>query len=60
MVANDKVKYAWRRHPARIIIPNSPDFFQKVDRTLRTVRMMRENRSIEFIRAEFSRQEITV
>lgn len=47
---NQLVKHAWRKHPQRIIIPNSVDFLQKIDTTIRVVEMILDGRSIEMIR----------
>ncbi len=58
MVMNDRVKDAWRMHPRRLIIPNSIDFLWKIDRSLSTIKMILEERSVDDIREKL-RREVT-
>jgi predicted ATPase len=48
---NERVKFAWREHPRRLIVPNNSDFMIKVATVLRCFALIRQNKSAEEIRA---------
>lgn len=54
MAVNERVKHAWRMHPHRIVIPNSSDFLQKVDTTLRAVNLILEGMTVGEIQRTLS------
>ncbi|MCX7977956.1 MAG: ATP-binding protein [Bdellovibrionaceae bacterium] len=49
---NEKIKRAWRRHPRRLIIDNSQDFFSKMALAIAVIRAILAGRTAEEIRSE--------
>lgn len=51
---NERVKFAWREHPQRLVIPSAANFVTKVTLALKCMAMIQERRSNEEIRSSLA------